>query len=323
MLNEISVVWPACRAVVGEEETCCARFLEPVDSTAVVHNDVPLAQLLELVDEVIRLLVVEKRSVLSVCRNGAHRSATLLCLTLMRLFGWTAQECERHVTQLRNIVDMRSRAPPSARRVNTVRPVDWLAEVSDQVRQDRPVYDVAVNQMCTPLQLTQKALSLGFVNRCFVRKVRKLEAPMSGPKPGEGREGDVTESDVGSTVLVGRKERLSSGDGADTSEAPASDAECSWVMAGGGSPQSTPRGSTCSVDSDMAAELRQRKLNKLVANLRQLDQKVLALTTAPEGSASVKGQDGEAQPQSKRWRTRRMQRPRTPTPPRGSWRGKA
>ncbi|CAJ1376127.1 unnamed protein product [Effrenium voratum] len=217
MQNEISVVWPACRAVVGEEETCCARFLEPVDGTAVVHNDVPLAQLLELVDEVIRLLVVEKRSVLSVCRNGAHRSATLLCLTLMRLFGWTAQECERHVTQLRNIVDMRSRAPPSARRVNTVRPVDWLAEVSDQVRQDRPVYDVAVNQMCTPLQLTQKALSLGFVNRCFVRKVRKLEAPMSGPKPGEGREGDVTESDAGSTVLVGRKERSSSGDGADTS----------------------------------------------------------------------------------------------------------
>ena len=137
--------------------------------TAVVHNDVPLAQLLDLVDEVIRLLVVEKRSVLSVCRNGAHRSATLLCLTLMRLFGWTAQECERHATQLRNIVDMRSRAPPSARRVNTVCPVDWLAEVSDQVRQDRPVYDVAVNQMCTPLQLTQKALSLGFVNRCFVR----------------------------------------------------------------------------------------------------------------------------------------------------------
>ena len=275
MQNEISVVWPACRAVVGEEETCCARFLEVVDGTAVVHNDVPLAQLLELVDEVIRLLVVEKRSVLSVCRNGAHRSATLLCLTLMRLFGWTAQECERHVTQLRNIVDMRSRAPPSARRVNTVRPVDWLAEVSDQVRQDRPVYDVAVNQMCTPLQLTQKALSLGFVNRCFVRKVRKLEAPMSGPKPGEGREGDVTESDAGSTSLwAGR----SACPARTPLRPPAS--ECSWVMAGGGSPQSTPRGPTCSVDSDMAAELRQRKLNKLVANVRQLDQKVLALTTA-------------------------------------------
>ena len=55
------------------------------------------------------------------------------CLLVMRLCGLSANDAQIHVTQLRNIVDLNSRAPSNQHHVNRARPSDFLEQVSDQV----------------------------------------------------------------------------------------------------------------------------------------------------------------------------------------------
>ena len=166
--NRIQAVWPACKAV-EPHDTVAVRILPFLDGTAVANKDVRFSEVVDQVDRVISLLKNGMR-VAVVCRNGAHRSATLVCLILMRLSGASAQEVSNHVSQLRNIVDLCSRAPANARRLSSARPIDYLSSVERLLAAEWVGIGSEVfvsSRYCSPLltpqRLRHKALQLGFV----------------------------------------------------------------------------------------------------------------------------------------------------------------
>ncbi|CAJ1459013.1 unnamed protein product [Effrenium voratum] len=166
--NRIQAVWPACKAV-EPHDTVAVRILPFLDGTAVANKDVRFSEVVDQVDRVISLLKNGMR-VAVVCRNGAHRSATLVCLILMRLSGASAQEVSNHVSQPRNIVDLCSRAPANARRLSSARPIDYLSSVERLLAAEWVGIGSEVfvsSRYCSPLltpqRLRHKALQLGFV----------------------------------------------------------------------------------------------------------------------------------------------------------------
>ena len=88
--NHIGAVWPAAKSV-QPNDTAAIRVLRYTDGTGVVHGSPDLVSVLETVDNVITMLH-NGVSVLICCVNGAHRSATLCSVLLMRLLGWSAKE---------------------------------------------------------------------------------------------------------------------------------------------------------------------------------------------------------------------------------------
>eukprot|EP00439_Symbiodinium_sp_Y106_P077254 s2889_g16.t1 len=88
--NGIGAVWPAAKSV-QPDDTAAIRVLRYTDRTGFVHGNPDLPSVLASVDNVISLLQ-RGVSVLICCVNGAHRSATLTSMTLMRLLGWSARE---------------------------------------------------------------------------------------------------------------------------------------------------------------------------------------------------------------------------------------
>ena len=86
------------------------------------------------------------------------------------LSGASAQEVSNHVSQLRNIVDLCSRAPANARRLSSARPIDYLSSVERLLAAEWVGIGSEVfvsSRYCSPLltpqRLRHKALQLGFV----------------------------------------------------------------------------------------------------------------------------------------------------------------
>ncbi|CAE7328274.1 DSPTP1 [Symbiodinium sp. CCMP2592] len=206
--NGIGAVWPAAKSV-QPDDTAAIRVLRYTDGTGVVHGNVNMESVLQQIDNVISLLH-RGVSVLICCVNGAHRSATLGAMTLMRLLGWSATEVANYVSTLRNIVDLNSRAPPSQYRVNTIRPIDFLiehqAEIAGksgasglvQVGSNQEIFPSTryANALITPVQFRRRCIEMGFVLSGKGKRTRQsLPGPQSlissmppPPPPGQVRQ---------------------------------------------------------------------------------------------------------------------------------------
>ena len=127
-------------------------------------GDVPLEEVLMIVDNIIADLV-QGKSVLISCKNGAHRSAILLVLVLMRLTGADSEALMNYVCAVRNIADFNSFPPARAGRVRPIRPCEFLTS-PEVVRAFAPALQSLslVHELLTPKQFTQRCLDLGFTS---------------------------------------------------------------------------------------------------------------------------------------------------------------
>lgn len=103
-----------------------------VDGSGLANGDVSLEEFLGVADLVIRRLL-QGHVVLVSCKNGAHRSATLCVIIIMRVFCWGALAANSYLTTLRNIVDLESLPPPRAGRQNYVKPIDFILMNEDRI----------------------------------------------------------------------------------------------------------------------------------------------------------------------------------------------
>ena len=259
--NEVGYVWPACKSAIPESPQ--VFVFEAVDGTDAAQGDIPLEKILPIVTDVVELLV-NGNSVLIACSNGADRSATLLCMVLMRLLAWSSSQAATHVATMRNIVDLRSRPPPSRGRAQMVRPIDLLENFEPHTGDARENAKTAIGFV----PFRRKALDLGFEARF----------------PAAGR-----------TALLTRADRKSSSDGETTqsydlpTDAEKTDATvsgrrqsmagsaASWLLVD--SPASTPKSSSAGEGS----ELRRRKLRMLIEDLTDLNVKLENYVSAPGG----------------------------------------
>ena len=105
-------------------------------------------------------MMLDGEAVLSCCKNGAHRSATETTIVVMRVTGWDAQRSANYVSQLRNLVDLDSTAPPSAFRRVPTKPIEFLKRNQDRILEGS--LNLAANTVVTPIQFRSKARDLGF-----------------------------------------------------------------------------------------------------------------------------------------------------------------
>lgn len=156
--NRIQVVLPACRKPPPVETFNCS-VLPYVDGAGLANGDVPLAEFLKVSDHVFECLQ-DGAGVLVCCRNGAHRSATLVTAICMRMFSMSFQEAQTHVTTLRNIVDLNSVAPPSAHRMQPRRPSEFLRVAEPQLLAG--AWGLTPCKIMSPVAYKQACLDLGF-----------------------------------------------------------------------------------------------------------------------------------------------------------------
>ena len=130
-----------------------------VDGTGLANGDYSLEKFFEQADLVIKRLK-QGHSVLICCKNGAHRSATLCCIIIMRMFCWQAMEAANYLSTLRNIVDLESLPPPTSGRRHMVKPIDFLLQNEDRIIKNGHGLRPCVTM--TPIQFRKKAMELGF-----------------------------------------------------------------------------------------------------------------------------------------------------------------
>ena len=214
--NNIGAVW-AARSTVEPGDTAAVKVLHFMDGTGVVRGTPDFDIVMSFVDTVLSSLY-RGTSVLVTCHNGAHRSATLTALILMRITGLSATEVNTYLTSLRNIVDLSSRAPPSARRVTTRRPIDFLEAVQGRVvpeshlvgaKAEIVVSGRYASELLTPLYLRHKAMELGFVAGSKKAKLRLPPTPPEVPQqrapPSETKIALAEEQDTTSSQGQGPK----------------------------------------------------------------------------------------------------------------------
>lgn len=163
--NKITYLAPAASKPCSAQ-SMDIKQLTVVDGTGIANNDIPFEKIMTVVDQIVEALVAG-HSVLIYCRNGAHRSATLCSVVLLRMLS-DARPNDIHVflNSARNIVDLESRAPPTKYRQVSTRPIDALAGLSERVRAvalpagfvplDHP------NELLTPIGFRRRCLELGF-----------------------------------------------------------------------------------------------------------------------------------------------------------------
>lgn len=173
----ITIVLPASRKP-APAESLNIKVLDYVDGTALAAGDVRLEDFLAVADKVIDYLQ-KGHGILVCCKNGAHRSATLTVLLVMRLTGWDAMRAFNYVSQLRNIVDLTSVAPPSAHRRHQPRPIEFLQSQEDRIIAN--AFDLAGNLVVTPISYRKKAAELGF------ETIGSRAKSMPGPKKVPGQ----------------------------------------------------------------------------------------------------------------------------------------
>ena len=248
--NEVYAVWPAYKG--ARPESPSVYVFDVVDGTGACNGDVPLKKIMDIVTDIVALLQAGK-SVLVACHNGAHRSATLACLVLIRLLAWSASEAASYLTSMRNIVDLNSRAPPSAYRTISKRPLEFLEEVQAEFSAAGALVTAKPALGFVPLR--RKALDAGFEAR--------FPSPLSLATPATKKRatssGDET---IGSFELAT--------DGDVTDGASMRDSTRGWTFLHSATPGSTPAASSCGEGS----ELRRRKIRMLMEDLTELNRKL-------------------------------------------------
>jgi len=156
--NFITVILPAARkpAVV---DSMNIKVLPYIDGTGLVNGDYSLRAFLDVADQIVKYLKAG-HSVLICCKNGAHRSATLICAVIMRLTGWKAQEAEAYCNTLRNILDLSSLPPPNASRRRPTKPIHWLCDNEAKILEGAENFAAA--EIITPVNFRKKAMQLDF-----------------------------------------------------------------------------------------------------------------------------------------------------------------
>ena len=211
--NKISIVLP-CATKPYVAQSMDLRTLPVLDGTAVANGEVPFDRIMSTIDTVIEALAAGK-GVLICCRNGAHRSATLTAMTLLRLLGKEVSEETIHMfmNAARNIVDLESSAPPNKYRATSARPIDYICGISDRVRALPPFSGLvplaAPNELVTPMGFRRKCLGLGFQTTRDVPEQRSRR-----PSSGTSAEESGLEAGSGSS---GRRKLLIPIAGGDTS----------------------------------------------------------------------------------------------------------
>ena len=316
--NHVGACWPACRSM-EPADTAAVKVLRFMDGTGVVHGTPDLATVLDQVDEIISLLA-RGISVIICCINGAHRSATLTTLTVMRATDMNAKEAEGYVSSLRNIVDLSSRAPATATRINTVRPIDFLSELVDRElvvpedflvgkRREIVVASRHANELMSPALLRRRALEFGFVAGSKKQKLATQLTPVPPPAPfrfsairrkprakamplsvrGRGSQDAAAGlSDVGATDTTESYEVVASEDEFETDGGQGfTDTDGGYEMVNAlgfdvnpDSPPETPRANWTAEDFS--------RLQQVMTDLRSLNQQMLAFTATDPG--------GEAEP---------------------------
>ena len=187
--NRITVVLPAAsKPTIGY--TMELTVLKCLDGTGVVHGDVPLERVMPIIDRVIEALGAGQGVLIS-CRNGARRSATLAALVILRMTGATVtiHHISAFLNEVRNIVDLNSRAPPSKYRAETIKPLDFLAEASGRVRGwprgpgMASIQGLALNPVVTPIGFRRVCLNMGFATIPSARQGSESHGSAPVPVP--------------------------------------------------------------------------------------------------------------------------------------------
>ena len=254
--NGITIVQPAAKKP-WVAETMQVKVLDYVDGTALVAGETSLDWFLERCDGLIRYML-EGHGVLSACKNGAHRSATETVVLVMRLTGWSAKRASAYVTQLRNLVDLDSLAPPSSHRSTQTRPSEFLRRNEARILNGN--FGIEINQVLTPMQFRSRALSLGF--SCRTGDTKTGLKPKAKPKDGSGLSSFELVGDTVSSHDVSMSSSLSSEDSS-------SHKRCRFSSEG------VADGFLVMKDSLKTPEARAAKLNEICAMLTDLDAKLL------------------------------------------------
>ena len=254
--NEVSYVWPACESAIPD--TPQVFVFDAVDGTDAAQGDVTMDKIMPIITDVVELLVNGK-SVLVACNNGADRSATLACMVLMRLLAWSSSQASAYLATMRNIVDLKSRAPPSRGRAQMVRPLDFLEKIQEALQGGGARENAKAALGFVPLR--RKALELGFEARFPPGRTSQLTR---ADRKSSSDEGETTQSYDLVTDAENSDATLFGGD----KGASRMGASASWLILD--SPVSTPGGSS----SGEGSELRRRKLRMLIEDLTDLNFKL-------------------------------------------------
>ena len=279
-LHEIRWVLPACRKPTVVE-SMAVTVLDYVDGTGLANGDLSLEAFLRVADQVVEILL-DSGNVLVSCKNGAHRSATLAVIIVMRLSGLGALEAASYVSTLRNIVDLRSVAPASMRRRRPVKPIDFLVEKQDQIRDG--ARDLQLAKVLSPVAFKKWALEAGFEARAQLprAKARPVRTGMSSSDWEKVSErGFTTEGSSGhsslESVAPASSDKSVGGSSKRLKLVPAEpDRPPSWLATdafGGYHHGSAGVGS----DEYAAKEQREAKLQALVSDLESMNTQLLDL----------------------------------------------
>ena len=282
-------------------DSLSVQVLECIDGTGVCNGSYDMQRVVEVLDQVWDALRAGKNVLIS-CRNGAHRSATLLVLVLMRGLGWEAEVAGQYVATLRNIVDLESTPPRSQFRMSPVKPITFLATVQVAAT---PLFLVAGNELVSPLNFRRRALEAGF------ETVKPDLSVPAGLEPSPPVQGEAA-SEAESFTMVFEKRRSDAAAATSASEwekiEPAS--KKSRAASGEGSLDTdheterddganSMRPSSCApdIDTTMSSEDSQpalARVENLMAELENLNVKLMAYNKAPPVTETVQLTDAPA-----------------------------
>lgn len=155
----------ACASNVPVARSAGLKHLGTYDGTGAVTGDVKWFRLLALMDMVGQELRAAGRVLFS-CRNGAHRSATMVALVLCFLTGEPPAVVMAHVTRIREMCDFDS-LHPDRKNFNRpiVTPAQWLETKEADLRAAHdalePGEKCMLNMVMTPDEFERFALANG------------------------------------------------------------------------------------------------------------------------------------------------------------------
>lgn len=270
--NGVTILLPASRKPVPAE-SLNLKIMDYVDGTALANGDYAVEKFLRVSDQVISHLH-EGHGVLVSCRNGAHRSATEVCLLIMRMTGWSFERSQAYVSTLRNGVDLNSVPPRTSHRTNPIRPSEFLKNCEAQILAG--TWNLQLSDVVTPVAYRKRALELGFESVSAGRPKSKAKAMPKRLSVTSGESSFEMVSDVDSKKpdTLGAGTTLESSGSLDSSSSAAS----------GPVRQKRSRVASESEFSVVADELgtkekRAAKLESLCLDLQSLNDKMLGLLT--------------------------------------------
>ena len=166
------------QVISAASNLCPARhgnieFLGQWDGTGICKEDIPLANVVELFERVVPMLLAGKK-VLVFCRNGAHRSPFLCALFLVFTTAATPDFVAEYLQKLRNIVDMNSHHQGRSRRHTSpsMTPLQFLRAKQSEILTLRDhckclpalqSQDFTLNTLVAPSEFKRCAVAAGYV----------------------------------------------------------------------------------------------------------------------------------------------------------------